>query len=73
MTWVRSPHPRLVLALPAQAAVIVLTGGTVIDGNGIRRSRTASAMIDGDRILAVGGVEEVVVPGRRGIVIHPRA
>ena len=48
------------VALTAQAA-LVLSGGTVIDGYGNPPIANGVVVIDGDRILAVGG-RDVVVP-----------
>ena len=50
-----------VIACSAQAA-IVLTGGTVIDGYGNPPIANGVVVIDGDRILAVGGRDAVTVP-----------
>ena len=49
-------------ALSAQAAALVLSGGTVIDGYGNPPIANGVVVIDGDRILAVGGRDVVSVP-----------
>jgi cytosine/adenosine deaminase-related metal-dependent hydrolase len=51
-----------VAAFSAQAAAIVLSGGTVIDGYGNPPIANGVVVIDGDRILAVGGRDVVAVP-----------
>ncbi len=51
-----------VAALSAQAAALVLSGGTVIDGYGNPPIANGVVVIDGDRILAVGGLDVVPVP-----------
>ncbi len=50
------------LAAAAQAATLVLAGGTVIDGYGNAPIQDGIVVIENDRILAVGGVGQVVVP-----------
>ncbi len=49
-------------AAAAQAAAIVLAGGTVIDGYGNAPIPDGIVVIENDRILAVGGVGQVIVP-----------
>jgi hypothetical protein len=49
-------------ALSAQAAALVLSGGTVIDGYGNPPIANGVVVIDGDRILAVGGPDVILVP-----------
>lgn len=49
-------------ALSAQAAALVLSGGTVIDGYGNPPIANGVVVIEGDRILAVGGRDVVAVP-----------
>jgi imidazolonepropionase-like amidohydrolase len=68
MTRVLAAILGLVLALPAAAAVIVLTGGTVIDGYGNPPIANGVVVIDGDRILAVGGRDVVAVPDGAEII-----
>jgi imidazolonepropionase-like amidohydrolase len=50
------------VALSAQAAALVLSGGTVVDGYGNPPIANGVVVIDGDRILAVGGQDVTVVP-----------
>jgi len=50
------------LAGTAQAATLVLSGGTVIDGYGNPPIADGVVVIENDRILAVGGRGQVVVP-----------
>ena len=50
------------LAAAAQAATIVLSGGTVIDGYGNPPIANGAVVIENDRILAVGGRDQVLVP-----------
>ncbi len=52
----------LVPAAAAQAAALVLAGGTVIDGYGNAPIQDGIIVIEGDRILAVGGAGQVVIP-----------
>ena len=52
----------LVPAAAAQAAALVLAGGTVIDGYGNPPIPDGIIVIEGDRILAVGGVGQVAIP-----------
>jgi len=52
----------LVPAAAAQAAALVLAGGTVIDGYGNAPIPNGIIVIEGDRILAVGGVGQVAIP-----------
>jgi imidazolonepropionase-like amidohydrolase len=49
-------------ALSAQAAALVLSGGTVVDGYGNPPIANGVVVIDGDRILAVGGPDVIPVP-----------
>lgn len=46
----------------ARADTIVLAGGTVIDGYGNAPIANGVVVIDGDRILAVGGIGQVLIP-----------
>jgi imidazolonepropionase-like amidohydrolase len=46
----------------AQAAALVLAGGTVIDGYGNAPMPDGIVVIDGERILAVGGAGQVTIP-----------
>ena len=50
------------IAATAQAATLVLSGGTVIDGYGNPPIADGVVVIENDRILAVGGRDQVVVP-----------
>lgn len=50
------------VAIAAQAESIVLSGGTVIDGYGGPPIANGVVVIDGERILAVGGRGQVLVP-----------
>ena len=52
----------LLPAAAAQAAALVLAGGTVIDGYGNAPIPDGIIVIEGDRILAVGGVGQVAIP-----------
>jgi imidazolonepropionase-like amidohydrolase len=52
----------------AQAAAIVLAGGTVIDGYGNPPIPDGIIVIEGDRILAVGGVGQVAIPDGAEII-----
>jgi cytosine/adenosine deaminase-related metal-dependent hydrolase len=52
----------LVPMAAAQAAALVLAGGTVIDGYGNPPIPDGIIVIEGDRILAVGGVGQVAIP-----------
>ncbi len=49
-------------AVAAQAAALVLAGGTVIDGYGNAPIPDGIVVIENDRILAIGGVGQVIVP-----------
>ena len=49
-------------SLAAQAAVLVLSGGTVIDGYGNPPIGNGVVVIENDRIVAVGGRDQVLVP-----------
>ena len=50
------------VAATAQAATLVLSGGTVIDGYGNPPIADGVVVIENDRILAVGGRGQVLVP-----------
>jgi len=50
------------MATAAQAAALVLSGGTVIDGYGNAPIADGVVVIDNDRILSVGGRDQVLVP-----------
>ena len=50
------------LGLIVAGAALVLSGGTVIDGYGNAPIPDGIVIIDGERILAVGGVGQVVIP-----------
>jgi len=50
------------IAATSQAATLVLSGGTVIDGYGNPPIANGVVVIENDRILAVGGRDQVVVP-----------
>ncbi|MGH8198003.1 MAG: amidohydrolase family protein, partial [Steroidobacteraceae bacterium] len=52
----------LLPTVAAQAAALVLAGGTVIDGYGNAPIPDGIVVIENDRILAVGGVGQVIVP-----------
>jgi imidazolonepropionase-like amidohydrolase len=52
----------------AQADTIALTGGTVIDGYGGPPIANGVVVIDGERILAVGGRGQVLVPDGAQVV-----
>jgi predicted amidohydrolase YtcJ len=52
----------LCVAATAQAATLVLSGGTVIDGYGNPPIADGVVVIENDRILAVGGRGQVLVP-----------
>lgn len=49
-------------SLAAQAAALVLSGGTVIDGYGNPPIANGIVVIDNDRIVAIGGRDQVLVP-----------
>ncbi|MGH8250168.1 MAG: amidohydrolase family protein [Steroidobacteraceae bacterium] len=49
-------------SLAAQGAAIVLSGGTIVDGYGNAPIPDGVVVIDGERILAVGGHDLVVIP-----------
>jgi cytosine/adenosine deaminase-related metal-dependent hydrolase len=49
-------------SLAANAATLVLSGGTVIDGYGNAPIRNGVVVIENDRIVAVGGRGQVLVP-----------
>ena len=49
-------------SLAAQAATLVLSGGTVIDGYGNPPIANGVVVVEGDRIVAVGGGDQVLVP-----------
>ena len=50
------------LGLVVAGAALVLSGGTVIDGYGNAPIPDGIVVIDGERILAVGGVGQVFIP-----------
>jgi len=52
----------LLRAAAAQAAALVLAGGTVIDGYGNAPIPDGIIVVEGDRILAVGGPGQVMIP-----------
>lgn len=52
----------LVPGVAAQAAALVLSGGTIIDGYGNAPIANGIVIIENDRIVAVGGVGQVLVP-----------
>lgn len=52
----------MTLALIVAGATLVLAGGTVIDGYGNEPIPDGIVVVEGDRILAVGGAGQVVVP-----------
>jgi len=52
----------MMLALVAAGATLVLAGGTVIDGYGNAPIQDGIVVIENDRILAIGGAGQVVVP-----------
>ena len=56
------------LTTSAQAAALVLSGGTVIDGYGNPPIANGMVVIDGERILAVGGRGQVLVPDGAEII-----
>jgi imidazolonepropionase-like amidohydrolase len=56
------------LALVLAGAALVLTGGTVIDGYGNAPIADGIVVIEGDRILAVGGAGQVAIPDGAEIV-----
>ncbi|MGH8134846.1 MAG: amidohydrolase family protein [Steroidobacteraceae bacterium] len=56
------------MALTAQAATIVLSGGMVIDGYGNPPIADGVVVIENDRILAVGGRDQVLVPDGAEII-----
>lgn len=56
------------LGAPAAADTIVLTGGTVIDGYGGPPIANGVVVIDGERIVAVGGRGQVLVPDGAQVV-----
>ena len=49
-------------SLAAQAAALVLSGGTVIDGYGNPPIANGIVVVENDRIVAVGGRDQVLVP-----------
>lgn len=55
------------IALTADAATLVLSGGTVVDGYGNPPIANGVVVIDNDRIVAVGGTEVVVPEGAQVI------
>jgi len=56
------------LATVLAGATLVLSGGTVIDGYGNDPIPDGIVVIEGDRILAVGGIGQVVIPDGAEIV-----
>jgi cytosine/adenosine deaminase-related metal-dependent hydrolase len=52
----------MTLALAVAGATLVLAGGTVVDGYGNAPIADGVVVIENDRILAVGGAGQVVVP-----------
>ena len=52
----------LLPTVAANAAALVLAGGTVIDGYGNAPIQDGIVVIENDRILAIGGVGQVTVP-----------
>jgi hypothetical protein len=56
------------LALVLAGAALVLSGGTVIDGYGNAPIPDGIVVIEGDRILAVGGAGQVAIPEGAEIV-----
>ena len=58
----------MTLGLVLAGAALVLSGGTVIDGYGNAPIPDGIVVIEGDRILAVGGAGQVVVPDGAEIV-----
>lgn len=57
------------LALSARAETIVLSGGTVIDGYGNPPITDGVVVITNDRIVAVGGVGQVIVPDGATVIL----
>lgn len=62
MKWAWPALAAWCMATAAQAATIVLSGGTVIDGYGNPPIADGVVVIDNDRILSVGGRDQVLVP-----------
>ena len=58
----------MTLATIVAGAALVLAGGTVVDGYGNDPIPDGIVVIEGDRILAVGGVGEVVIPDGAEII-----
>ena len=58
----------MMLAAVVAGAALVLAGGTVVDGYGNDPIPDGIVVIEGDRILAVGGVGQVVIPEGAEIV-----
>jgi imidazolonepropionase-like amidohydrolase len=56
------------LALPAQAQILVIQGGTLIDGTGRPPIDNSVIVIEGDRFKAVGRSGEVAIPPGAQIV-----
>ena len=54
------------------AAALVLSGGTVIDGYGNAPIPDGIVVIEGDRILAVGGMGQVAIPDGAEVYLLPR-
>jgi cytosine/adenosine deaminase-related metal-dependent hydrolase len=68
MTRILAAIAGCLAALSAQAAALVLSGGTVIDGYGNPPIPNGVVVIEGDRILAVGGRDVVAVPDGAEII-----
>ena len=62
MTRLLAALAGICLSAAAQAAALVLSGGTVIDGYGNPPIANAVVVIENDRILAVGGRDQVLIP-----------
>ena len=58
----------MMLATVLAGAALVLAGGTVVDGYGNDPIPDGIVVIEGDRILAVGGAGQVVIPDGAEIV-----
>ena len=58
----------MTLALVLAGAALVLSGGTVIDGYGNAPIPDGIVVIEGDRILAVGGAGQVAIPDGAEII-----
>ncbi|MDH4259889.1 MAG: amidohydrolase family protein [Gammaproteobacteria bacterium] len=62
MRWALPALAAICMGMAAQAATLVLSGGTVIDGYGNPPIADGVVVIENDRILAVGGRDQVLVP-----------